>query len=93
MKSGQIKFDPIVRHVAAVSCGIVNGEPKLDLNYEEDSSAGTDANFVMDDKSELIEIQCSAEKNHFQRRGIRNNVLIGIKGNKKNNRNTEVSCK
>ena len=68
MKNGQIRFDPIVRHVAAVSCGIVNGEPKLDLNYEEDSSAATDANFVMDDQGELIEIQCSAEKQPFSKK-------------------------
>ena len=65
--NSKIKFDPIVRHVAAISCGIVNGEPKLDLNYEEDSSAATDANFVMDDQNELIEIQCSAEKEPFSK--------------------------
>ena len=41
-KNGQIKFDPIIRHVAAISCGIVDGEPKLDLNYQEDSAAETD---------------------------------------------------
>ena len=66
-RSGQIKFDPIIRHVAAISCGIVDGEQKLDLNYHEDSAADTDANFVMDDKGELIEIQCSAEKKPFSR--------------------------
>ena len=80
MKSGQIKFDPIVRHVAAVSCGIVNGEPKLDLNYEEDSSAGTDANFVMDDKNELIEIQCSAEKEPFSKREFEIMYSLASKG-------------
>ena len=67
IRSGQIKFDPIVRHVAAISCGIIDGEPKLDLNYKEDSSAETDANFVMDDKGKLIEIQCSAEKKPFSK--------------------------
>ena len=66
-RSGQIKFDPIIRHVAAISCGIVDGEQKLDLNYQEDSAAETDANFVMDDKGELIEIQCSAEKKPFSK--------------------------
>ena len=80
LKSGQIKFDPIVRHVAAVSCGIVNGEPKLDLNYEEDSSAGTDANFVMDDKSELIEIQCSAEKQPFSKKEFEIMYSLASKG-------------
>ncbi len=56
IRSEQIQFDPIIRHVAAISCGIVGGETKLDLNYKEDSSAETDANFVMDDKGRLIEI-------------------------------------
>ena len=45
----------------------MDGEQKLDLNYQEDSAAETDANFVMDDKGELIEIQCSAEKKPFSR--------------------------
>ena len=67
LRSGQIKFDPIIRQIAAVSCGIISGEPKLDLNYQEDSSAETDANFVMDDKGGLIEIQCSAEKKPFSK--------------------------
>ena len=67
IRNGQIKFDPIIRHVAAISCGIVDGEPKLDLNYQEDSAAETDANFVMNDKGELIEIQCSAERKPFSK--------------------------
>jgi ribonuclease PH len=48
-------------HVAAVSCGIVNGEPVLDLDYAEDSSAETDANFVMTGKGGIVEIQGTAE--------------------------------
>ena len=46
LSSGILKFDPIISNVAAVSCGIIDGKPKLDLNYQEDSSADTDANFV-----------------------------------------------
>tara|TARA_B100000989_G_scaffold46303_1_gene29871 strand:+ start:395 stop:1102 length:708 start_codon:yes stop_codon:yes gene_type:complete len=83
MRTGKIKFDPIVRHVAAISCGIVNGEPKLDLNYQEDSSAGTDANFVMDDKNELIEIQCSAEKEPFSKEEFEIMYSMASKGIKK----------
>ena len=83
MKTGKIKFDPIVRHVDAISCGIVNGEPKLDLNYQEDSSAGTDANFVMDDKNELIEIQCSAEKEPFSKEEFEIMYSMASKGIKK----------
>jgi ribonuclease PH len=48
-------------HVAAVSCGIVNGEAVLDIDYAEDSSAATDANFVMTGKGGIVEIQGTAE--------------------------------
>ena len=64
---GALKFDPIVSNIAAVSCGIVDGSAKLDLNYQEDSNAETDANFVMNENSEIIEIQCSAEKKPFSK--------------------------
>jgi ribonuclease PH len=48
-------------HVAAISCGIHDGVPVLDLDYLEDSSAGTDANFVMTGKGGIVEIQGTAE--------------------------------
>ncbi|MBX3583017.1 MAG: ribonuclease PH [Rhizobiaceae bacterium] len=48
-------------HVAAISCGIHNGAPVLDLDYVEDSSAGTDANFVMTGKGGIVEVQGTAE--------------------------------
>jgi ribonuclease PH len=62
-----IKYDPIISNIAAVSCGIVNGKSKLDLNYKEDSNADTDANFVMNESLKIIEIQCSAEKEPFSK--------------------------
>ncbi len=62
-----IKSDPIIGHVAAVSCGIYGGQPVLDLDYAEDSEAGTDANFVMTDTNGIIEIQGSAEGATFSR--------------------------
>ena len=65
--NGNIKVDPISSNIAAVSCGIINGSPKLDLDYLEDSNADTDANFVMNERSEIIEIQCSAEKEPFSK--------------------------
>ena len=83
IKSGKIKFDPIIRHVAAISCGIVDGEKKLDLNYQEDSAAETDANFVMDDKGELIEIQCSAEKKPFSKEDFEIMFSMASEGIKK----------
>src|SRR5882672_6069749 len=48
-------------HVAAISCGIHDGQPVIDLDYIEDSSAGTDANFVMTGKGGIVEIQGTAE--------------------------------
>jgi ribonuclease PH len=52
-------------HVAAISCGIYDGQPVIDLDYLEDSSAGTDANFVMTGKSGIVEIQGTAEGEPF----------------------------
>ena len=59
--------DPILDHVAAVSCGIYAGQPVLDLDYPEDSEAGTDGNFVMTGSGKLIEVQMSAEGAAFSR--------------------------
>jgi len=60
-----VKADPLRDHVAAVSCGIFDNVPVLDLDYAEDSEAGTDANFVMTGKGGLIEVQGTAEKTPF----------------------------
>lgn len=57
---------PIKDHVAAISAGIVNGNPFLDLDYDEDSTAETDANFVMTGKGGIVEIQSTAEGSPFQ---------------------------
>jgi ribonuclease PH len=67
LKAGSIKEDPLTDYVAAVSCGIYGGQPILDLDYAEDSEAGTDANFVMTGNGGLIEIQGSAEGATFSR--------------------------
>jgi ribonuclease PH len=56
---------PIRDHVAAVSCGISGGVAVLDLDYQEDSSCGTDANFVMTGKGGLVEVQGTAEREPF----------------------------
>jgi ribonuclease PH len=67
LKAGDIKSDPLIDHVAAVSCGIYAGQAVLDLDYAEDSEAGTDANFVMTGRGGLIEVQGSAEGATFSR--------------------------
>lgn len=67
MKAGLVLSDPIVDHVAAVSCGIYGGQAVLDLDYAEDSEAGTDGNFVVTGRGRLIEVQMSAEGATFSR--------------------------
>ena len=67
LAAGTIVSDPIVDHVAAVSCGIYAGQAVLDLDYPEDSAAGTDGNFVMTGRNRLIEVQMSAEGASFSR--------------------------
>ncbi len=67
LKAGAIVSDPIIDHVAAISCGIYAGQPVLDLDYAEDSEAGTDGNFVLTGAGKLIEVQMSAEGATFSR--------------------------
>ena len=64
-EAGQITEIPVSGYVSAVSAGIVNDEPMLDLCYEEDSSAMVDLNCVMDDQGRLIEIQGTGEGRPF----------------------------
>jgi ribonuclease PH len=67
LKAGDIKTDPLISPVAAVSCGIYAGQPVLDLDYPEDSEAGVDGNFIMLGNGQLIEVQMSAEGSTFSR--------------------------
>ena len=64
---GVIAHDPIRDHVAAVSCGVVSDVPVLDLDYEEDSSAEADSNFVLTRVGDIVEIQATGEKRGFTR--------------------------
>jgi len=64
-KMNVIKAIPLIGQVAAVSCGLSGGEPVLDLDYAEDSSADADANFVLTDSGGIVEIQGTAEKAAF----------------------------
>jgi ribonuclease PH len=67
LKSGVIVSDPVMDHVAAVSCGIYAGQAVLDLDYAEDSAAGADGNFILTGRSRLVEVQMSAEGATFSR--------------------------
>ncbi|MGN5376076.1 ribonuclease PH [Sphingomonas hankookensis] len=61
MREGKLEIDPISRQVAAVSCGIHQGTPVLDLDYIEDSAADADANFVLTSDNNIAEVQATAE--------------------------------
>ena len=67
LKTGVLKQDPIIDSVAAISVGIYQGQPVLDLDYPEDSSCDTDMNIVMTGKGGMIEIQGTAEGAAFSR--------------------------
>jgi ribonuclease PH len=64
---GVMKTDPILDQVAAVSCGIFADTPVLDLDYEEDSNAEADGNFVLTGSGTIVEIQATGEKRGFSR--------------------------
>jgi ribonuclease PH len=66
VEDGRLAEMPTVLPVAAVSAGVVDGVPLLDLAYEEDSTAEVDANFVMTGDGRWIEMQCTAEGQPFQ---------------------------
>jgi ribonuclease PH len=65
VERGGLEKMPEITPVAAISVGILNGIPLLDLDYPEDSSAETDANFVMSGDGRWIEIQATAEGNPY----------------------------
>jgi ribonuclease PH len=76
---GKLKTDPIHTSVAAVSVGIVEGTPILDLKYDEDSNAGVDMNVVMTGTGKFVEVQGTAEKGVFDRDEL--NTLIDMAEN------------
>jgi ribonuclease PH len=67
MDDGLLARSPLTGSVAAVSCGIVEGVPMLDLDYPEDSSAEVDANVVMTGDGGLVEVQATAERTPLSR--------------------------
>ncbi len=80
LKSVVVRQSPLITQVAAVSAGIVDGEPLLDLCYEEDSSAMVDLNCVMTGSGELVEIQGTGEGRPFTIREQRELVDLCAKG-------------
>ncbi|ABQ26439.1 ribonuclease PH [Geotalea uraniireducens] len=82
VKKGELAAMPLKEAVAAVSVGIVDGTPLLDLNYVEDSSAEVDMNFVMTSSNRFVEVQGTAEAEPFtveQMDAMRDLAISGIK--------------
>ena len=67
LKSGKLTESPIIDQVAAISCGICKNQELVDLDYEEDSNAETDGNFVMTATNKIVEIQTTAEDKPFNK--------------------------
>jgi len=78
--AGKLKDNPLIQELAAVSVGVVDGVPVLDLPYEEDVRAGTDMNVVMTAAGEFIEVQGTAEERPFDRAQLDGMLDLATKG-------------
>jgi ribonuclease PH len=77
---GKLTELPVITPLAAISVGIVDGRPLLDLDYEEDSRAEVDANFVMCKDGRLVEVQCTAEGAPFSREDFKHLSNLAFRG-------------
>ena len=66
MEQGLLEENPIIEEIGAISCGIVDGDVRLDLCYEEDSHAQVDSNVVMTKSGKIIEFQTTAEGEPYE---------------------------
>lgn len=80
METGLLENNPLTDSVSAISCGIYDGQPVLDLDYAEDSSADTDANFVITGKGGICEIQGTAEEEPFSEEEFLSLLELAKKG-------------
>ena len=80
VKSGKLAANPLRDFVAAVSVGIVEGTPVLDLDYPEDSACDTDMNIVMTGAGGMVEVQGTAEGTPFSRAELNALLALGDKG-------------
>lgn len=78
-----IKHNPFKHFIASISVGLVEGQPLLDLDYVEDSNAATDMNIVMDEAGHFIEVQGTAEKQHFTQQQLNHMLDLAQAGIKK----------
>jgi len=79
-KQGTISVVPVTDYLAAISVGIVDGKPLLDLCYTEDSTAEVDMNLVMTGKGGIVEVQGTAEGEPFSKAQLARLLALGEKG-------------
>ena len=82
LKKGILTKNPIKDSLAAISCGIVNGEILVDLDYTEDSMADVDANFVFAKKMGVSEVQISGEKTTFNLKAVSQMLKLSLESTK-----------
>lgn len=80
VSTGRILESPIKRRVAAVSVGVVDGSPRLDLDYDEDVRAAVDMNVVMSSQGRFVEVQGTGEHGTFDRRELDELLDLAVKG-------------
>ena len=80
IEKGEVKENPIVTQIASVSVGVYNGTPVLDLDYDEDSSAETDMNVVMNGEGQFIEVQGTAEEAPFSMEEMQQMLALAQQG-------------
>ena len=80
VRRGSIATSPVRQRVAAVSVGIVDGEPRLDLDYEEDVRAGVDMNVVLSEDGRIVEVQGTAEHGTFSRAELDRLMDLAVSG-------------
>lgn len=83
VESGKIASTPVKRRVAAISVGIVDGEPRLDLDYAEDVRAEVDMNVVMSSAGRFVEVQGTGENGTFDRAQLDELLELAISGIKR----------
>jgi ribonuclease PH len=79
-EAGRLTRSPVTGSVAAISCGVVDGAPLLDLDYAEDSTAEVDANVVMTGEGGLVEVQATAERTPLSRAHLDDLLGLAAKG-------------
>jgi len=80
VENGKLSTNPVKRRVAAVSVGIIDGEPRLDLDYSEDVRAEVDMNVVMSSVGQFVEVQGTGEQGTFDRSQLNTLLDLAVAG-------------